>query len=86
MFAYVIEKREHKLEEIGKGLDSMFLLQFLCSNKVIQPMLFPREEDRRINVDVLKRKIEEPSNQDSTFPLFMQYIDELDATSPIYYK
>ena len=82
MFGYVIEKRERELVEIGEGLNSISLLTFLRANKVNLPELFPKEEERIINADVLKRKITEPSNQDSTFPLFMQYIDELGNKSP----
>lgn len=57
MFSFVIEKRERELVEIGKGLDSLFLLKFFCVNKVILLVLFLREEERRLNVSILKGKI-----------------------------
>ena len=60
MFSFVIEKRERELVEIGKSLDSLSLLKFLCANKVILPVLFPREEERRLNVSILKGKITRP--------------------------
>lgn len=57
MFSFVIEKRECELVEIGKSLDSLFLLKFFCVNKVILLVLFLREEERRLNVSILKGKI-----------------------------
>ena len=81
MFGHVIEKRERELEEIGKGLASVSLLQFIRSNKFIVTAIFPREEERVIDVVVLKGKIEKPQGNDVNvsriWSFFMHYIDEL---------
>ena len=77
----VIEKRTGELDDLGKGMESIGLINYLSKHRQAGSLLFPRTAEKTVKARIRKDGELDTSEQQAK-SFLLQYIDELGRRDP----